>query len=136
VPLGVRIYPTQIFESLATLVIFGILLWRFQRKKRDGEVFLLYMGLYAVARFSLEFLRGDPDRGFVFNHLLSTSQFIAILALLAVVGLAVYLRFGSAVAGQGAGLEGERGDADDKTAVDRARLVSPAPARTSKRAKH
>jgi hypothetical protein len=34
-----------------------------------------------VARFFLEFLRGDEDRGFVFNHLLSTSQFIALIGL-------------------------------------------------------
>ena len=82
VPLGVKVYPVQLFESAATLVIFGILLWQFRRKTRDGQIFLLYLTLYAVARFFLEFLRGDPDRGFVFNHLLSTSQFIAILAII------------------------------------------------------
>jgi phosphatidylglycerol---prolipoprotein diacylglyceryl transferase len=89
VPLGVRIHPTQIYESLATLAIFGILLWRYPKKSRDGEIFVLYLTLYAVARFSLEFLRGDEDRGFVFNHLLSTSQFIAILALVTAGVLAV-----------------------------------------------
>jgi phosphatidylglycerol---prolipoprotein diacylglyceryl transferase len=92
VPLGIRLHPTQVYESLATLVIFGTLLWRFRGKHRDGEIFLLYMGLYAVARFLLEFLRGDEDRGFVFNHLLSTSQFIAILTLAAVALLSISLR--------------------------------------------
>ena len=81
-------HPAQLYESLATLVIFGLLLWWFPRKKHDGDIFLGYVGLYAVARFFLEFLRGDEDRGFVFNHLLSTSQFIALLA---VTGLAVVL---------------------------------------------
>jgi phosphatidylglycerol:prolipoprotein diacylglycerol transferase len=81
VPLGVHLQPTQLFESAATLAIFGVLLWWFPRKKHDGDVFLAYVGLYAVARFFLEFLRGDEDRGFVFGHLLSTSQFIALLAL-------------------------------------------------------
>jgi phosphatidylglycerol:prolipoprotein diacylglycerol transferase len=81
VPLGVRLHPAQLYESIATFVIFGLLLWWFPKKKRDGDVFLCYMGLYAVARFFLEFLRGDEDRGFVFNHLLSTSQFIALLVL-------------------------------------------------------
>jgi phosphatidylglycerol:prolipoprotein diacylglycerol transferase len=84
VPLGVRLHPTQLYESLATLVIFALLLWRFPRRKRDGEIFLSYLGLYAVARFFLEFLRGDEDRGFVFHHLLSTSQFIALLVLVGV----------------------------------------------------
>lgn len=92
VPLNSRIHPTQLYESLATLIIGLILLWRYGRKKRDGEIFLLYLVLYAVARFFLEFLRGDEDRGFVFNHLLSTSQFIAILALLFSIGLWIYLR--------------------------------------------
>jgi phosphatidylglycerol---prolipoprotein diacylglyceryl transferase len=89
VPLGVPIHPTQIYESLATLAIFGILLWRYPKKNRDGEIFVLYLTLYAVPRFWLEFLRGDEDRGFVFNHLLSTSQFIAILALVTAGVLAV-----------------------------------------------
>jgi phosphatidylglycerol:prolipoprotein diacylglycerol transferase len=88
VPLGVRLHPAQLYESLATFVIFGLLLWWFPRKKRDGDVFLAYVGLYAVARFFLEFLRGDEDRGFVFHHLLSTSQFIALLAL---AGIAIVL---------------------------------------------
>jgi phosphatidylglycerol---prolipoprotein diacylglyceryl transferase len=81
VPLGIPLFPWQIVASITLLCIFGILIWRFKHKSRDGEIFLLYIVLYAVARFSLEFLRGDPDRGFVFNHLLSTSQFIALLVL-------------------------------------------------------
>lgn len=83
VPLGIPIYPTQVFESLATFAIFGILLWWYRRKAYDGQIFVVYLTLYAVARFFIEFLRGDEDRGFVFNHLLSTSQFIAVLALVA-----------------------------------------------------
>lgn len=92
VPLNTRLHPTQLYESAATLLIGLVLLARFGRKKRDGEIFLLYLVLYAVARFFLEFLRGDEDRGFVFNHLLSTSQFIAILAVLCAAGLWAYLR--------------------------------------------
>jgi phosphatidylglycerol---prolipoprotein diacylglyceryl transferase len=92
VPLNTRLHPTQLYESLATLLIFGILLWRYRHKKQDGEIFVLYLTLYAIARFFLEFLRGDEDRGFVFHHLLSTSQFIAILAVLVSMGLWTYLR--------------------------------------------
>ncbi len=89
VPLGIPLFPWQLVASATMLCIFGILLWRYKSKSRDGEIFLLYLALYAVARFSLEFLRGDPDRGFVFNHLLSTSQFIALLVL----GVAAALAF-------------------------------------------
>jgi phosphatidylglycerol---prolipoprotein diacylglyceryl transferase len=89
VPLGIPLFPWQIVASMTMLCIFGILIWRYGHKSRDGEIFLLYIVLYAIARFSLEFLRGDPDRGFVFNHLLSTSQFIALLVL----GVAAALAF-------------------------------------------
>ena len=102
VPLGVRVHPTQLYESLAELAIFAILLWRYPRKSRDGEIFLLYLALYAVARFLLEFLRGDEDRGFVFHHLLSTSQLIAILALAGAGGLALHFWSGSRKAPQAA----------------------------------
>jgi phosphatidylglycerol:prolipoprotein diacylglycerol transferase len=92
VPLGIPLYPTQPIMSLASLSIFAILMWRYSRKSRDGEIFVLYLALYAVARFFIEFLRGDEDRGFVFHHLLSTSQFIAILAFAAAVWMALSLR--------------------------------------------
>ena len=92
VPLGIPLYPTQIYLSLASLSIFAFLWWRYSRKSRDGEIFVLYLALYAVARFFLEFLRGDEDRGFVFHHLLSTSQFIAILAFATAVWMALILR--------------------------------------------
>lgn len=88
VPLGIPLFPWQIVASITLLCIFGILLWRYKYKTRDGEIFLLYIVLYAAARFALEFLRGDPDRGFVFNHLLSTSQFIALLVLIVALTLA------------------------------------------------
>ena len=107
VPLGIPLFPWQIVDSITELCIFGFLLWRYRHKVRDGEIFLLYIVLYAVGRFSLEFLRGDPDRGFVFNHLLSTSQFIALLVL-AVAGVLAFRWYGpgrrtAAVAGVPAG---------------------------------
>jgi phosphatidylglycerol:prolipoprotein diacylglycerol transferase len=92
VPLGIPLYPTQPIMMLASLSIFAFLIWRYPRKSRDGEIFVLYLALYAVARFFIEFLRGDEDRGFVFHHLLSTSQFIAILAFATAVWMALILR--------------------------------------------
>jgi phosphatidylglycerol:prolipoprotein diacylglycerol transferase len=92
VPLGVRLHPTQLYESLTTLAIFGVLLWWFPRKKHAGDIFLGYLGLYAVGRFLLEFLRGDESRGFVFHHLLSTSQFIALLMLGGIAAVLIWRR--------------------------------------------
>jgi phosphatidylglycerol:prolipoprotein diacylglycerol transferase len=78
-PLGVPLHPVQLYESIVCLVLFAVLLRLRRRKRFDGEVILAYTSLYAVARFILEFFRGDADRGFVFGGLLSTSQFIALI---------------------------------------------------------
>jgi phosphatidylglycerol---prolipoprotein diacylglyceryl transferase len=80
-PLGIRIHPTQLYETVAGVLIFTVLMLLYRHKSFDGQIFAAYLALYAVARFSLEFLRGDRDRGFVFGDALSTSQFIAIIAI-------------------------------------------------------
>ena len=78
-PLGVPLHPVQLYESIACLALFAVLVRLSRRKRFDGEVILAYTLLYAAARFVLEFFRGDADRGFVFGGLLSTSQFIAAI---------------------------------------------------------
>jgi phosphatidylglycerol:prolipoprotein diacylglycerol transferase len=88
-PLGVPLHPVQLYESLVCLVLFAALVRLSRRKRFDGEVILAYTLLYAIARFALEFYRGDADRGFVFGGLLSTSQFIA--AILAPVAAALWV---------------------------------------------
>jgi phosphatidylglycerol---prolipoprotein diacylglyceryl transferase len=78
-PLGVPLHPVQLYESAVCLVLFAALVWFARRKRVDGEVILAYTLFYAVARFVLEFFRGDADRGFVLGGLLSTSQLIAAI---------------------------------------------------------
>src|SRR5580765_8470428 len=88
VPLNVPLHPVQLYESVVCLVLFGFLVWLERRPHRDGTIIGAYTLLYAVARFVLEFFRGDADRGFVFGGLLSTSQFIGlVLFVIAVVVL-------------------------------------------------
>ena len=82
------LHPVQLYESVVCLVLFAVLLWLRRRKRFDGEIILAYTLLYAIARFVLEFFRGDADRGFVFGGLLSTSQFIA--AILGPVAVALW----------------------------------------------
>jgi phosphatidylglycerol:prolipoprotein diacylglycerol transferase len=143
VPLGVPLYPTQPIMSLTSLSIFAILLWRYSRKSRDGEIFVLYLALYAAARFFIEFLRGDEDRGFVFHHLLSTSQFIAILAFATAVWMALILRRKPARQ-QAGGVEttegGGRGNLGDKKVRDEvapsARVKAATMPHAPKRARH
>jgi len=78
-PLGVPLHPVQLYESAICLVLFALLVRLERRQHRDGDIIIVYALLYAIARFVLEFFRGDADRGFVFNGLLSTSQFIAVV---------------------------------------------------------
>ena len=77
-PIGVPLHPVQLYESLVCLALFLFLAWLSRRKKFEGEIILSYTLLYAIARFLLEYFRGDADRGFVFGGALSTSQLIAI----------------------------------------------------------
>ncbi len=88
-PLDTPLHPTQLYESLACLAIFFIVLRIGRGKRFDGQVTLSYIFLYALARFVIEFFRGDAVRGTVFGWL-STSQFIAILM---VVGAALVLPY-------------------------------------------
>ncbi|HET7293797.1 MAG TPA: prolipoprotein diacylglyceryl transferase [Vicinamibacteria bacterium] len=90
-PLDTPLHPTQLYEAAANLAIFAALLWLFPRKRFHGQVACAYGLLYAIARFAIEFGRGDAARGFVFGGLLSTSQFIAVLIVLAVGAFWPYL---------------------------------------------
>lgn len=77
-PAGVKLLPTQLFSSAGDFLIMGILLWYHKRNKCTGNIGALYMALYGVGRFLIEFLRAD-DRGGIMG--LSTSQFISILII-------------------------------------------------------
>ena len=79
-------FPVQPVESVVNIGICLILLWCERRVKWVGDLLFLYLGLYAVARFFLEILRGDGNRGVWYN--VSTSQIISILLLsISLVGL-------------------------------------------------
>jgi phosphatidylglycerol:prolipoprotein diacylglycerol transferase len=89
------VHPTQLYESAASLAIAAAcLLWVHPRKRYDGQVFVAFLGLYAVARFALEFLRRD-DRGGALG--LSTSQLLGVVMVIAAVAL--HLRRGRARSG-------------------------------------
>ncbi len=79
---SLSIHPTQIYESGACFAIAALLiLYVHGRKRYDGQVFLMFVALYAAVRFGLEFLRSD-DRGGLLG--LSTSQLIGLLLIGAV----------------------------------------------------
>ena len=80
-PLNVPIHPTQLYEGVFNLLNYFFLAWLFRRGLPKGTVIGAYLVTYGIARFIIEFYRGDADRGFVFGGLLSTSQAIAAVAV-------------------------------------------------------
>lgn len=84
-PLNTPLYPTQLWEAgyifLVMVVLLGI---KKYRQKFYGQLFLLYLVLYAIGRSILELFRGDVARGFIVDNILSNSQFIALIILIVV----------------------------------------------------
>ena len=90
-PLGTPLYPTQLFDIAVNLSILAVLYFLNKQKKFEGQLFLVYLMMYAVGRSVVEVYRGDAERGFVFGPV-SHSQFIAILMVLG--SLYFYFRWG------------------------------------------
>lgn len=89
-PLNVPLHPTQLYEAGAEAIILGILIFSESRGRRfPGRTFWLYMLLYAVSRFIIEFYRGD-DRG-AYIGVFSPSQFISLLLAPLAIAMLVYL---------------------------------------------
>ncbi len=77
---GVVRIPVQLIEAACNFCIFLFLFILFKKNMQRGKLLFYYMLIYPVARFILEFFRGDAIRGFLWG--LSTSQWISILLFL------------------------------------------------------
>lgn len=88
--LNIILHPTQLYEALASLALFLFLDWKRNRKAFEGQLFCLFLLLYSVIRFFIEFWRDDP-RGFFFGSVLSTSQGIGIFLAIASFFMLFYL---------------------------------------------
>jgi phosphatidylglycerol:prolipoprotein diacylglycerol transferase len=76
-PLDVPLHPTQLYDAGAEALILIVLLITERRGRGfPGRTFWLYMLLYAVSRFVIEFYRGD-ERGMAWG--MSTSQLVAVV---------------------------------------------------------
>ena len=82
-------HPTQIYETLAGLSIFALLMILRRVRKFSGLVFVVWVAGYGVLRSIIEIYRGDSDRGTVGP--LSTSQFIGLVSLVAAGSLLFFL---------------------------------------------
>lgn len=50
-------YPTQLYSSALNLLLFAGLLWLYERRRFNGQVFIAYLLGYGVYRFIIEFFR-------------------------------------------------------------------------------
>jgi phosphatidylglycerol---prolipoprotein diacylglyceryl transferase len=74
------VYPTQLFETAATLAFFFILSWYDRNKKRNrGETALLAGVLYSAWRFFIEFVRDDPRGSLILG--ITYSQLVSLIVL-------------------------------------------------------
>lgn len=77
-PSGIHIHPTQIYSSTFDFALGFLLLYYGRKQKTNGKVMGMYLIVYSIGRFLVEYLRDDPRGSIGF---LSTSQFIAIFTL-------------------------------------------------------
>lgn len=85
-PNGVKLIPAQLISSAGMFIIAAILFVYARKKRRDGKVGALYLILYSIGRFLVEFLRND-HRGEI--GALSTSQFISLFVI--VFGIIIFV---------------------------------------------
>ena len=88
-PLNVPLHPTQLYESAANLILFGVLYRLFNRAHREGEVIGWYLVLYSIVRFIIEFFR-NHEQSLVAG--LSLTQWIAFGLLILGAGILVRIR--------------------------------------------
>lgn len=82
-------HPEVAYELLMNLAIFGILLKLRGRVRPEGSPFLLYLIIYSVGRFFLQFLRLDSNTVFLS---LNQPQWICLLVLVVAVPMLVMRR--------------------------------------------
>ena len=79
---GVGLHPTQIYEALLNLALYGVLAWLYRRKKFDGQVFGIYLVSYAILRSMVESLRGDYPVHY-FGGMITPGQLVSVGILVA-----------------------------------------------------
>ena len=58
-PSAYPVHPTQLYDSLLSLLLYLGLAWLYRHKKFNGQVFAAYLLCYAITRSIVESFRGD-----------------------------------------------------------------------------
>ena len=77
---GVTRFPVQLLEAGFNILLFFFLYHLFKIGKYKNKLIYIYLFVYAIGRFFIEYLRGDAYRGIWF--IFSTSQIISIIIIL------------------------------------------------------
>ncbi len=81
-----QVHPTFLYESIWNFGNFILLLFFFKHKKFDGQIFCLYLLIYALGRFFIEGLRQDQlllgDTNIAISQLLSLCFIILSLVFI------------------------------------------------------
>lgn len=84
---GLR-HPSQLYESGISLLVFLGLTWYMRRRRAPGELFVLYVAGYSVARLIADFYRESDAVAGPFT----LAQVVSLIALLGAVPLWLYIR--------------------------------------------
>jgi len=87
------LHPVQLYESFGELIIFVLLVLIRSRKWFHGQVTLSYFILYPILRSIMELFRGDPERGYLIQGVLSWGQATSIAMALCAITIIVWRRF-------------------------------------------
>lgn len=82
---GIPCHPTQIYEALAYLALFGLLMWMYWKKdaeRRPGLIFGVFFVWLFTARFLIEYLK-NPQVEFEENMTYNMGQLLSLPFILA-----------------------------------------------------
>lgn len=91
-PEGVACHPTQIYEMLAYLALFALLMWMYWKcnsEKRPGLIFGVFFTWLFSARFLIEYLK-NPQEEWEREMVLNMGQILSIPFILIGIGLIIY----------------------------------------------
>ncbi len=89
---GQACHPTQIYESLCYLALFGLLMWMYWKKNaqnRPGLIFGVFLTLLFTARFLIEYVK-NPQEEFERDMILNMGQLLSLPFILLGIGLIIY----------------------------------------------
>lgn len=88
-----RVHPTQLYETFAALIMFGVLMWLNKRPHRRGLAWGLFCVMLGIERFLVEIVRAKDDR---FLGPFTVAQLISVLLVLAGIVFVSFSRINSA----------------------------------------